>query len=150
MNTLNTRTTRKTQAPRDRFSPIAAALLILLWAYAAVSKLLDFDQFRGELLNQAIPRETAYPLSWLLPLSELSAAALLLFPKTEYRGFLLSALLLTLFSGYIALVLLGFWERIPCSCGGVLRHLGWGPHLVFNLAFLALSLAGVLQNHRRG
>lgn len=144
------KTIPKNAATRNLLCQCAAALLLLLWAYAATSKLLDFDRFRGELLNQAIPHEAAYPLSWLLPLSELSAAGLLLFPNTSRAGFLLSAVLLTLFSGYIGLVLLGFWERIPCSCGGVLRHLSWRAHLVFNLGFLAAAASGLYLTRKPG
>jgi putative oxidoreductase len=118
----------------------APALLILLFVYAAVSKLLDFKDFNWQMHNQNVPPEVAAVLVYLVPGSELLAAALLLLERTKAAGLLLSAFLLTVFSGYIALVLLGFWSSVPCSCGGVLKGMGWGQHLAFNLFFLFLCI----------
>ncbi|WP_143822157.1 MauE/DoxX family redox-associated membrane protein [Mucilaginibacter pedocola] len=124
---------------------VIPALLILLYAYAAISKLAEFDEFRGEMLNQNFPREATEALVYLVPASELLAIALLLFPRSESYGLWLSLALLMLFSGYIALVLLGFWDRVPCSCGGILRRMGWGTHLAFNLSFVCLNLIAIVQ-----
>jgi hypothetical protein len=63
-------------------------------------------------------------------------------------GFYLSALLLIIFTGYIALVLLNYFGRVPCSCGGVIRTLGWGLHLIFNVFFLLLSFLGIYLINR--
>jgi putative oxidoreductase len=124
---------------------LPAALLILLYVYAAISKLVTFDDFRGQLYNQSFPREVAVLLLYLLPAAELLTAGLLFFPRTERTGLTLSLVLLTLFTGYISLVLLHFWSRVPCSCGGVLSHLSWGGHLLFNLFFIALNLIALYR-----
>lgn len=121
----------------------ATALLILLFAYAAVSKLLNVTTFRGQLYNQSFPHGLADMLFVGLPLSELLTCGLLLFPITRRLGLLLSLLLMTVFTLYIILVLLGYWERVPCSCGGVLASLNWTQHLFFNLFFLLLAIAGL-------
>ena len=136
----------KTPSPfiRELLHSTSAALLICLFLYAATSKLLDFDRFRGQLLNQAIPPEAAYPLAWILPVSEITAVALLLFRKTSPAGFLAATVLLAMFTGYIALVMLGFWQRVPCSCGGVLSHLGWRAHFWFNIFFLLAGITGLV------
>ena len=125
------------------FLPTAAsALLILLFVYAALSKLLDLPLFRGQLYNQSFPHQLADVLIIALPASELLTCGLLLLPTTRRYGLWLSALLLSLFTLYIVLVLLGFWSRVPCSCGGVLARLSWTQHLLFNLFFLVLSVMG--------
>ncbi|MEB2778721.1 hypothetical protein SYJ56_25660, partial [Algoriphagus sp. D3-2-R+10] len=62
---------------------------------------------------------------------------------------LLSVVLMILFTGYVTLVWLGFTERVPCSCGGVLSSLGWGEHLVFNLVFLGIAVWGVVREEHR-
>jgi putative oxidoreductase len=134
--------------PTDLLQALCAGLLISLFCYAATSKLLDFDLFRGQLLNQDLPPPAARALAWLLPPAELAAAALLLFRRSRFAGFAAAFSLLFLFSGYIALVLAGYWQRIPCSCGGVLGRLPWGAHLVFNLFFLAAALSGLLRQAR--
>ncbi|MEO7215553.1 MauE/DoxX family redox-associated membrane protein [Mucilaginibacter sp.] len=123
----------------------APALLILLFVYAALSKLLDFPAFNWQMHNQNVPPEAASVLVYLVPGLELLAAVLLLFSRTQVAGLLLSAFLLLVFSGYILLVLGGFWDSVPCSCGGVLRGMGWGQHLAFNLFFLFLSITALID-----
>lgn len=114
------------------------ALLILLWTYTAIGKWADSADFRLSLSRQPLPRPEL--LFWTLPLAELLAAGLLVSEKTRKWGLYLSSLLLFAFTVYIAAGLMGLLEKVPCSCGGVLRSLGWKEHLLFNLVFLALSL----------
>jgi hypothetical protein len=56
------------------------------------------------------------------------------------------------FTGYIALALAGIWSSMPCSCGGILGHLSWVPHLFFNLFFLIVTIIGIgiTNKERRG
>lgn len=126
---------------------VIVALLILLWVYTATSKLADFQEFKRELNNQTFSRNTALLLLWLIPISEIIAATMLLFKKTRFIALLLSAALMLAFTGYIALVLLNYYDRTPCSCGGVLKELGWNAHFYFNLFFLTLSLIGIYLQH---
>jgi hypothetical protein len=122
---------------------LAPPLLILLFVYAASSKLSDIAEFQGQLYNQAFPHPMADILLYTLIPAELLTAGLLCFDRTQWAGLIFSTVLLAAFSGYIALVLLHFWPEIPCSCGGILRQLGWSPHLVFNLFFLLLAIASL-------
>ena len=117
-------------------------LLILLWVYTAASKLMDIAEFKRQLYSQNFTRAFAHVLLWLIPSIELIAAILLLYKNTRLVGLILSILLMALFTGYIALVLFGYYDRVPCSCGGVLKSLGWHTHLWFNLFFLLISLLG--------
>ncbi|MCY1515165.1 hypothetical protein D9M68_497410 [compost metagenome] len=122
------------------------SLLILLWVYTAASKLADLHEFKRQMGNQVFSKAIARFLIVFIPVSEITAALLLLFTKTRYAGFMLSVFLLFLFTSYIGLVLAGYYARVPCSCGGVLKALGWQAHFVFNLCFLALaSLALCLE-----
>lgn len=125
---------------RSQFVSIISGLLIFLWVYAAVIKLIDFDRSRGEMLSQPLAPWLEKILVWLVPLAELFTAFLLLFIRTKLYGLVLSSLLLISFSIYIALVINSIFNRIPCSCGGVLKNMSWETHLVFNLCFLALAL----------
>lgn len=115
-------------------------LLILLFVYAAFSKLIDFWAFRRELYRQPFPHGVSDVLLYLLPLAELAAAALLLFDRTLLAGLETSLFLLLLFTGYVGLVKLGYWEKVPCSCGGILGRMDWTAHLVFNCSFLVINL----------
>ncbi|NQD72096.1 hypothetical protein HP439_15325 [Sphingobacterium shayense] len=56
--------------------------------------------------------------------------------------FLLSAVLLAVFSVYIGLGLLGMYEKRPCGCASVFSQLSWSSHLIVNLILLFVSLLG--------
>lgn len=124
-------------------------MLILLWTYAAISKLADYQTSRGEMLNQVLPEWLEEILVWGVPSIELFTVALLIFNKTKLYGTLLSLFLLICFTVYIALVQFNYFDYVPCSCGGVIGSLSWEQHFVFNLIFIVLAATGVLfENHR--
>lgn len=125
------------------------SLLILLWIYASLSKLTDIDQFTREIKQQHLPLLTAQTVVWLLPAIELITATLLIFPEWRRTGLLLSSILMFIFTIYIILVLSGYFKNIPCSCGGVLKHLGWRNHLIFNIFFLVLGIMGIHLSTRK-
>jgi len=118
-------------------------LLVLLWIYTAVSKLMNIHEFERQLKNQVFGKVFTQWLFWLIPITEISAAIMLVFNSTKIYGLVLSLILMALFTGYIGLVLLNFYPRIPCSCGGVLKNLGWHAHFWFNLFFLCISALGI-------
>ncbi|MDT3404251.1 MauE/DoxX family redox-associated membrane protein [Mucilaginibacter terrae] len=129
---------------------IAAALLVALFVYTALSKWFAFQEFKVQMRVQAVPGWAADFLTWTLPTTELIVALLLITYKWRLIGFWLSLALMTSFTGYIMLVLVGYFGRVPCSCGGVLKSMGWQTHLFFNLFFLLLSILGIyLVNRER-
>ncbi|MCF0055091.1 MauE/DoxX family redox-associated membrane protein [Dyadobacter sp. CY356] len=119
------------------------AMLILLFVYTAVAKLSNLSTFESELMNQAVPKVWVPYLLWLIPLSEALVVLMLCTKKTRRTGFYGSALLMSVFTGYMGLVLLNAFERVPCSCGGVLKHMSFGVHFVFNLVLLLVSVTGI-------
>ncbi|WP_454802846.1 MauE/DoxX family redox-associated membrane protein [Mucilaginibacter phyllosphaerae] len=126
----------------------APLLLLVLFAYAGLSKFFSLSDFRGELHNQSFPGWMAEILLYTLIPIELLTAGLLAFERTERWGLWLSLFLMSAFTGYIVLVLLNFWKRVPCSCGGILKQMSWGAHLVFNVIFLLLALAALLFSEK--
>ncbi|WP_374949829.1 MauE/DoxX family redox-associated membrane protein [Mucilaginibacter sp.] len=127
---------------------IISFLLILLFIYTAMSKILNFNQFKGQMYNQTLSHGLATLLIWTLPGIEILTGLLLLFEKTKPYGFYISILLMTVFTGYIILVLLNYFGRVPCSCGGVIKAMGWKLHLLFNLFFLLLSTCAIFIINR--
>jgi len=126
-----------------------AALLILLFLYAGVSKFLEFDRFIGEMNNQPFPNAWTPFLVWTIPLLEINIAIALMFERTRLPGLIASFILMTLFTLYTGSVLLHFFAYVPCSCGGVIRKLSWPQHMVFNLFFVALSILGIVLQRRK-
>lgn len=122
---------------------ILSALLVFLFIYTSISKLLDYDTFRRQLGQSPFITLYAPVIVWALPVGELIIAGLLLYPPARLTGFYLSFFLLSLFTFYlIAMLQLSYF--IPCSCGGVLQHLSWNAHIVFNIVFVIFSTIGVL------
>jgi len=127
---------------------ITPALLVLLFTYAAASKLADINRFRGQLYLQPFSRAFSDMLLYLLPVLELLTVALIIFGKTRLIGLAASLALLTGFTIYISMGLLHVWKRVPCSCGGIFEHMGWGTHLAFNWAFIIINVLAIVY-HRR-
>ncbi len=126
-----------------------SALLILLFLYTSLSKFMDFKSFTDDMNNQPFPNSWTPFLVWFVPGSEILICIALLFERTRMAGFIGSLVLMTLFTIYTIIVLLNFFTYIPCSCGGVIRRLTWNQHLVFNLFFVALSITGLILQHRK-
>ncbi len=125
-----------------------AALLILLFLYAGVSKFLEFDRFIGEMNNQPFPNSWTPFLVWTVPSFEIAIALALMFERTRMMGLIASLILMSLFTIYTGSVLLHFFAYVPCSCGGVIRKLSWPQHMVFNLFFVALSVIGIILQRK--
>lgn len=126
-----------------------SALLIMLFLYASLSKFLDFTTFIGEMNNQPLPNSWTPFLVWFIPCSEILICLALLFERTRLLGFYASLGLMSLFTIYSIIIILNFFGRIPCSCGGVIRRLTWKQHIVLNLFYVALSIAGIILQHRK-
>jgi len=137
---------------KERFLIFAVSALIILWVYTAGSKVVEFQEFRHQLKLQHFNNALISLLLVILPLSEALTAFLLSSSASRMPGLYASLLLLTVFTIYIMLILLGFFDKIPCSCGGVLKEMSWKTHLLFNASFLSLNLWAVYyikQKERR-
>jgi uncharacterized membrane protein YphA (DoxX/SURF4 family) len=132
---------------RQMLTDIICYCFILLFLYAAAAKLLDDQKFELQIAKSPILTDFAGILVWLVPVVEIVIAILLMFPKTTSLGLFAALGLMTLFTAYI-IVILNFSENIPCSCGGVLEHMSWQQHLVFNAVFVILSIAGILLHSK--
>ena len=142
-------TIRPYQGIARKFSIITIFLLIGLWSYAGISKLANFSHTELSMAKQIFSPAISQLLSWMIPVTELVTAILLLFPLTQAAGVWISLLLLGSFSAYVFAGWLHLFTRTPCSCGGVLEHMGWGTHLLFNLFFLTLTLVTIFINHKK-
>jgi hypothetical protein len=122
--------------------PVVSYLYILLFVYAAVSKILDFGNFRAQLGQSPLLSAFAGVVSYGVPAAELAIALLLSIPWSRRIGLYAAAVLMAMFSAYI-IIILNFSSFVPCSCGGVLEKMGWTTHLAFNLVFVLLGMLGV-------
>ena len=111
---------------------------VLLFTYAAVSKLLDFENFRVQLAQSPLLSAYAGMVSYGVIALELLISLLLLIPQTRKAALYASFVLMVAFTVYIYLIL-NYSDFVPCSCGGILEKLGWKEHLVFNIIMVGLA-----------
>lgn len=130
---------------------IISGLFALLFLYAAGNKLLDYQKFKVQVGQSPILTQYAAEVALFIPIVEIVIAILLLrsinYQKSTITALLASYSIMVMFSAYI-IVILNFAERIPCSCGGILDQMGWTTHLIFNLAFVAMAIAGVIIQYK--
>ncbi|CAM3951692.1 hypothetical protein SAMN06265348_104127 [Pedobacter westerhofensis] len=117
-------------------------LLAGLFFYTASDKLLDYDQFVWQINNQPFDNSLTPILAPALPAVELLLTILLLWRRTSLIGLFGAGVLMSIFTIYIALVNLSFYDRVPCSCATAFEHLSWPQHLMINTSFLVLAVIG--------
>lgn len=129
---------------QNRFLELICILYILLFVYASVSKLLDFENFQAQLGQSPLLSPFAHFVSIAVIFIELIIAILLSIPKLKYFALWGAVALMSMFTTYIVIIL-HFSYFVPCSCGGILEKLGWTEHLVFNITFLFLAIVAILM-----
>lgn len=122
---------------------IISFLFILLFIYAALNKLIDYQKFVIQVGQSPLLTGFGNSIPWMVIVLEILTAVTLMIPAFRLIGFFAAFSLMTMFTTYI-IVVLNFSPYLPCSCGGVLERLGWTEHLIFNVAFLLLALTGII------
>jgi putative oxidoreductase len=126
---------------KARIINLVSFLFITMFTYAAVSKWLTFNVFVYQINKQPFDHKFMPFLIWGIPISEIVVSVLMMFEKTRTSGLKIATGMMIVFTGYIVLIKMNFFDKIPCSCGGAITQLTWTQHLIFNLFFV---LAGVL------
>lgn len=127
---------------------VVCLLYILLFVYAAVSKILDFENFQVQLGQSPLLSASAILISYAIIGLELLVSIFLTIPMLKKTGLFLSFFLMLSFIAYITIILNNS-SFIPCSCGGILEKMGWGEHLIFNYIFALLALLAILLQNRK-
>lgn len=127
---------------------IISYLFVFLFIYAAISKLLDYNDFSIKIGQSPLLSPFAGYVAIGVPVLELIIAVGLLLPSWRITSLFASLCLMTAFTVYI-FIILNFSSFVPCSCGGILEKLGWTEHLIFNLVFVVLAIVGLIlsENH---
>lgn len=121
---------------------IISAVLLLLYLYAALSKLVDHERFQQALQMSPLFEKRSEFVAWALPVSEIIVALLLFIPRWRLKGLYASFILLAVFTFYLVYVV-SFASHLPCTCGGIIQKLSWAQHIFFNIFFMILSLIAI-------
>lgn len=122
---------------------IVCALFVMLFLYASLTKLFDYEKFRVQLGQSPMLTDIAGFVAWFIPAIEIVIAILLIIPRTRSGALHAAFALMVMFTSYIVAIT-RFSEYVPCSCGGVLQNMGWTEHLIFNIVFILLAFAALL------
>jgi len=115
---------------------------MLLFFYAAISKMMDFEMFQIQLAQSPMFGRYSNTVSYLTIATELVIVLMLLVKRSRLTGLYASLGVMTAFTVYIY-ALLNYSDTIPCSCGGVLENMDWHTHLFFNLICVVLAITGI-------
>ena len=120
---------------------------ILLFCYAAISKIMDFEKFKIQIKDSSLLGSFSEIIPVSIIVIELVLVELLCYRRTQNSGLLGSFILMLIFTGYIAHMLLTS-ENLPCSCGGILEKMTWKQHLYFNIGCAVLAILALVYNKK--
>lgn len=124
-------------------------LLVILFLYTAVSKLLNYSETALQMEMSPFITRYSSMLAWGIPVSEIMIAILLIIEQTRLYGFYASLFLMVLFTAYVY-AMMHYSYYLPCSCGGILAMLTWAQHFWVNIIFTIIALTGTIlekMNH---
>jgi hypothetical protein len=127
---------------------ISQSLLVFLFAYTSISKLLSFRIFRNALSHSPVIGTYASLVGYALPALELFVAVLLLLPSAKRMALYISFVLLMIMTVYLGVLVL-LTPHLPCACGGVISQLSWKQHIVLNCFFLLLNAFLIIKNQQQ-
>lgn len=125
-----------------------SAVLIFLFVYTAISKLIDWRTFHYSLSKSPLIGNLASFVTWMIPITEVGIVMLLSLPTMRLLGMFAAFLLFIVFTLYIGYMIL-FVPDLPCSCGGIIQQMSWKLHLVFNLFITVIVYAGIYIERQR-
>lgn len=128
---------------KSNITEIISILVVILFLYTGLSKLIDISIFRKQIGESPILEPIAPLIAWGLPLLEFIISLLLITPRYRLKGLYASLFLMIIFTLYVA-VLMIFETNLPCSCGGIIELLSWKDHLIFNISYIILIIIGII------
>lgn len=122
--------------------------MLLFWIYVGMDKIWQLAAFKIALQQQPVISVLAPILFLLVPAIEISIGVLLAYPsrKIQATGWKSSILLISVFTVYIGLGVLGLYANKPCMCISFMDQISWPVHLVINIVILGLSILGLILN----
>lgn len=121
---------------------IITSLLVLVFLYTGLTKLIDYKSFRLQMMNNPYFYNYANIVTFGAPLLEILIGILLVAKKTRRKGLWASFFLMLFFSWYVWHLMRTF-PKLPCSCGGIIAELNWPQHLALNIALTVLTLFAI-------
>ncbi|MFL9835552.1 MauE/DoxX family redox-associated membrane protein [Chryseobacterium terrae] len=132
---------------KSKFIEFTSYFFMLLFCYASVSKIMDFENFQVQIGQSPLLSAYAGVISYGVILVEVVIVIFLSIKKLRTIGLYGSTSIMSAFTIYIFLIL-NYSDFVPCSCGGILESLGWTEHLFFNLFCVIIGAIAVFISER--
>lgn len=124
--------------------PIAISLFFaVLFSYAAMSKGTDFKNFRDQLGQSPGLEGYGEPVAYGIIALQTLSVILLCYRPLRFRGLCLTFGMVTVFAGYITLILTDI-TNLPCTCIGLFEKMTWKGNLVLNIGLMITALTGIM------
>lgn len=118
-------------------------VLIILFFYTLIHKLIDLDFFEENLRKSYLLTDYASSVNYIIPAIEVTAIVLLVVNKLALKGLYFSLFLLFSFTFYLIAVN-NFSFSEGCSCKGIYNGMAYQTHLLVNLVFIVLNLIAII------
>lgn len=118
---------------------ICCAIFALLFLYAGISKLMDYQTFTLQLSKSPMLTNYAQTIAWSIPVAEIGIAIMLFIGGLRLFALYAFLFLMSSFTIYL-ITILTFSYYIPCSCGGILQNMSWETHITFNIVFIVAAV----------
>ena len=126
---------------------LIAIALSLLFAITAVDKLEHYAKFSLQLQKFPFSLSVLYWQAWVIPVTELVIAVLLLLPVTRLKALFASLFLLGLYTLYLT-CMLDTRFQFTCNCGEPFQSLSLKMHIVLSLGCVFVTGLGVVLSGR--
>jgi uncharacterized membrane protein YphA (DoxX/SURF4 family) len=133
---------------RSTILEIIIFLYAILFIYTGISKLMDYSVFKEQLSESPILSPVAPLVAATLPWIEFLIVLMLVMPRWRLKGLYAAFTTMAAFTIYV-IVLVSISSKLPCSCGGIMAQLSWPQHIIFNIAFTAIAIAGIILQKRQ-
>ncbi len=133
---------------KTRIVEFTSCFFILLFCYASISKIMEFEKFQVQLAQSPLLSAYAGIVSYSVIIVEWLTSILLILPAFRRIGLYVSLSLMASFTAYI-FIILNYSDFVPCSCGGILEKLGWTEHLIFNIGCVGLAIASIVIGDKK-
>jgi hypothetical protein len=121
---------------------LIAALLIIIFGYAALTKITAIPRYAYVLSMAAVTEHFPSWFAYGIPIGELLVCTLLMLPGTRKMGLYISLAALIIFTVYITSLLL-FSAELPCNCGGLLEQFTWPQHVALNTMLIVVNILAI-------
>ncbi len=134
---------------KNAFYQTVVILMTLLFAYTAADKVIDFGFFQRAMSAQPIDHRFIKVLMWGVLFAEIIVLIILIIPKTRWVGLYSATFLMFTFTIYTGLVLANTFDKRPCACAGLFRHMSWSQHFIVNLVITILGITAICSRRNR-